>query len=202
MTIVPKQDGESKAATDKKQQLIKLQVTQTGKIKQEINTWSDGQTIETWTINGEKLVENPGSHGVLLVDPAHDRLASYYMRYDLSLLSWVSLNTYVSVETHEGHHCYMYKNGPLKSVPNGAINASLPNPSATLAEGFTGPGTQVWVDAETHQLVSVDDGRATYDFTFGPPPTTELILPPKFASLWQGYQDAMNPLKNLLPPSH
>ena len=121
------------------------------------------------------------------------------MPYDLTLLAWVSLRTYVHVETHSGHQCFLYKNGPPNNAPGNSTN---PNAGAAFAGGFASPSAQAWIDVESHQVVSVDDGTATYDFTFGPPPTAELVLPPKFASLWKGYQDAMNPLNIQYPPSH
>jgi len=202
MTVVPKQDGDSKNPAHKEQQLVKMQVTQTGKIKQEISTWSDGQTSEAWTINGKKLVENSKDHALILIDPAHNQSAGYYMRYDLALLSWVSLSTYVHAETHANHHCYLYKNAASTSPASKPADGRFANEDAGSSEGFAAPSVQVWIDVETHQVVSVDDGAMTYDFAFGPPPSAELVLPPKFASLWQSYQDAMNPLKNQLAPIH
>ncbi|HEY0255899.1 MAG TPA: hypothetical protein VGC39_00535 [Candidatus Methylacidiphilales bacterium] len=190
MTVVP---GETNPAPGAAGVLVQQQVTQTGKIKHEINSWSDGQKSEVWIVNGMLLVENPQGHFLNLIDPSRDQAAADYLRYEFSRLSWLSPNTYGHTEMHEGVSCYWFKNG----LQNNSTN-ELPAGGA----GFSSPSAEAWINAETRQVVSVKVGSTLYNFNYGAAPDSDLVLSPKFAALWQGYLAAINPLNVQQPPSH
>jgi hypothetical protein len=191
MTVVP---GVTQNAAGKTKELVQQEVTLTGKIKHEINTWSDGQKSEIWIVNGILLVEDPRKHFLTLIDPSRDPAAAYYLRYEFTQLSWLSPKTYVRAETHNGVPCYWFKKGSQNNL--------AADPSIDSETVFDGPSAEAWINAATRQLVSVKVGTTLYNFTYGAPPDSDLVLPPKFAALWQGYLEAINPLNVQQPPSH
>ena len=156
-------------------ELRQQQVAQTGKIRQEIDTWSDATKTEDWLVNGIRLHQHPLSHSILVFDPAHmgDLMVASFARYDFLTIGWLSPDTYLRAENYKKHLCYHFQK--------------------------SGGPDQAWIDVATKQTVAYNDGSKLYSYVYGPPPASELVLPPEYAKAWKQYQDTMNPLILHLP---
>jgi hypothetical protein len=172
----PSPTGKTAAGAFTSLELRRQQVAQTGKIRREIDTWSDGTKTEDWIVSGIRLYQHPISHNILVFDPAHmgDLVAAILSRYDFLTIKWLSLDTYTRAEKYQDHLCYHF-------------------------EKKSSPAAQAWIDVVTKRTVAYNDGTRLYIYVYGPPPASQLSLPPEYEKAWKQYQDMMNPLILHLP---
>jgi len=173
-------------------ELKQRQVTQTGKIQQEINRWSDGSTSQNWIMGNKRLVEEPLKHFIVVIDPDRDETAGFYTREDFLDIKWLSLDTFVHIESYQNHLCYYFQKNIANGSPGGRPEDYADNDYQRAANRAPG---QAWIDVKTKQMVAYNNGSNIYTFDYGPPPTAELVLPPAFAKVWQRFHDDLNPLK-------
>lgn len=194
ITWVLKFDSASGQTPDPKMlELVEQEGSQTGTICQEINTWSNGQTSETWISNGIYLIENPVQHDVLLLTPSGGKVDDYVLRYEISRLPWLSPDTYVRTEAHAGHSCHWFKKSP-----------HAPPAKATTVDdldlGFGAPSAEAWIDAATRQVAGLKVGSHSYTIVYGPAPASDLVLPPKFNNVLKPHLEMMDPNARRIPP--
>lgn len=183
------------------QELREQDVQQTGKIRQEIDTWSDGTKTEDWIVNGIRLHQHPISHRIFVLDPAHMGAftAAFFSRNDFLTIAWPSIENYVGAENYQKHLCYHFAKTP-PSLPGGQNDSQQAYQSRQLALAQQGRVSgQAWVDVTTKQMIAYNDGTKLYVYVYGPPPAADLVLPPDYAKAWKQYQDTIDPLKLHLP---
>ncbi|SDT94029.1 hypothetical protein SAMN05444156_0920 [Verrucomicrobium sp. GAS474] len=161
--------------------LRERQVVQSGGVRRESNKWSDGGQTENWQVNGIWMKEDPQTHTLSLIDPAHTAMAALILREAFLDQSWVGTGTYLRRDKLNGQPCFVYG----RAAANG---------------GAEGAAEEAWIAVDTRLIAFFDDGVRTYRFQYLPPPSSPPVLPPRFAGVYRKFQDDLNPLKIPQPP--
>jgi len=150
--------------------LVKIEVTDTGKARREMDFWSDGRTSERWSVDGVFLIQNVGD-GSIFATSEKSAQPGEGSRFTASDFRWLSAETFAGRVTHLGLQCFKYvKQSP--SAPTGAPSENEPSANPGTAEAL--------IDAQTLLPVALWRGTEKASFTFKQAPVATLQLPEKF----------------------
>lgn len=183
----PPKDIDKQAVSE----LIERQAVRARDVVRYIDTMSDGSKAETWLVGGKRLVEDPHTHSVSVMDPDHDPAAVVFKIYDPTNVDWISADKYVGVEKSDTGSFYVFDlNGAGGTVKSAYIESDYLLPS----------GRRAWVDIQSGRLARCSVNKRVYTIEYTDAPAAELALPPAFANAWTKFQSDRNPLKIERPP--
>lgn len=139
--------------------IVKLEVIDTGEVRQETEVRRDGRRIGRWYAEGVILVQNTADGSFFGIGERTARPGER-SRFTPGEFRWASEKTFAGVVTYRGRKCNKFLKGGVTSA---SANAENKQPE----EGA--PGTML-VDAETHLPVVFWDGAILAVFTFKQPP--------------------------------
>jgi hypothetical protein len=155
----------------------KIDVTATGNLCRSVATYSDGKTAEIWWLKSPQwvLFDRRDSAGVgVLTNP----MMMANLRPDAALFDWVNSRSFIKRSSYRGKDCDQYEaEFPPANHPPGVNPPAVPH--------------HAWVESQTGLPIALDDGVALYLFTFNPPPTVPLTMPPRFSQKLAELQDAL-----------
>lgn len=148
--------------------LQKIAITQVGKVRRDISTWSDGSTSQVWSLaeKGVSLFESnaKGKDVYLLRGERRHNVCPRLLRFDAESVSWISEKTLDKQPTGDGKFLH-YQSKVVIAEANGPIPAE----TATY---------QAWIDPKTLLPLRLDDGAALYSLTFSSDsPAEPLVMP-------------------------
>ncbi len=163
-------------------------ITQTGNLRRDVLTWSDGTTSEAWTMvsTGFTMLEKAAgtTKGIYKMPKKSSMRALLFptiLDMDTASLTWLNPSSFVDKNglkgrngSHYQSHGFLYNFVPAKSV-----------------------AIQAWVDAKSFIPFAFDDGQCLYELTFTSPPTEPLVLPDRFKEDMEYYQRANGTIKHL-----
>ncbi|GAT32628.1 hypothetical protein TSACC_21027 [Terrimicrobium sacchariphilum] len=183
----PPKGASSQAAPE----LIQREATRSRDVVRYVDSLSDGSKVETWILGGKRIVEDPQTHSVSVMDPDHDPVAVVYKIYDPANVDWITADKYVGVEKGEAGSFYVFDlNGSSGSGASPYVQSDYLLPS----------GRRAWVDVQSGRLAQCSVNKRIYTIEYTQAPTGDLVLPEAFARVWQKFQADRNPLKIERPP--
>ena len=149
-----------------------------GPVRRVLNTYAGKpKPMEFWVSGGVMMGMHPLSTGSLYFD---EGVAGGGQGSDLTPVfpeaKWVSLKNFSHWEKIEGRLCRVH----TTNLPPTKDGLGLVNPLVLAGE------TTAWIADDTRLPVKVKTESDTINFTYGPGPTSPLVLPPGYANLLQG----------------
>ncbi len=146
-------------------------------LRRDVIEWSDNSKSEVWRIGNLWLVETP--EGVLVIN--HLGFGANYgdwHSFDESYFAWATEKNSKSIEDFKGRPALFCEGAlPMASV---AMVKSPDTPADDTVSKAEAWRNKLWVDAETHLPMVLEEGLATYVFKFDDAPPAPLQVPVKF----------------------
>ncbi len=145
-------------------------------LRRDVIEWSDGSKSEVWLVGKLWLVET--SQRVLVIN--HMGFGANYgdwHAFDESYFSWATEKSAKGVEDFKGKPALLYEGGhslsavALAPPPDAPAGAPAPKPAAAR--------NKLWVDAESHLPLVLQEGPKSYVFTFAGAIAAPLVVPEK-----------------------
>lgn len=110
-TTQPTKSSEKMAKTDKLESPYPLsrEVTLVGAMRQEIVSWSSGETTEQWIVDGVMFEQLPGKKGVYIHDPRMDAAQRVPSLTSWSGLEWVRPGGKATRGSYKGQGCVVWE---------------------------------------------------------------------------------------------
>ena len=149
-------------------------------LRRDVIEWSDGSKSEVWLVGKLWLVET--SDRVMVIN--HIGLGANYgawHAFDESYFAWATEKTAKGVEDFKGKPALLYEGGQARPAVASAAPPDAPAPKAAVA------GRKLWVDAESHLPLVLQEGRQTYVFTFAGATPAPLVVPEKIQKEYERF---------------
>lgn len=182
--VSPAADG---AASETESRPVKVVVTRTGDLISEETSWSNGKKTERWIYRKNlAVVEDPVTGKLFRVSAASlvDDFGDY-TKGAFSELAWIGPEHYQGVRQVNERPCYIFTaaQGKVADQVGAELNADIPaelRGTASNPEDLTAA-----IDAATLLPVTYDNGRVLKTYRILRSPSTPLVLPPKFAEVFE-----------------
>jgi hypothetical protein len=154
--------------------------TKTENLKHDVEIYDDGTSEEYWFVKNLILLPDRNGRDVGIIDffkadKEHGEAGNPVSSPGFPGVGWIKMNYYDKVASIQGQPCYHYL---LKSA-----TPSLNPGSEPITNDI-----ESWISIKTDLPVRYSTGGVTYDYTFGSPPGSDLVLPPKYAQALKAYQ--------------
>jgi hypothetical protein len=144
--------------------LQEIRVVKTGITKHDTFVYSDGSTDETWYIGNKALMSDTfvKTNIYLTEFSSHDFTGAGDPVRSLGFtgMDWLQSKFFDKIVAYQNVACYHYR---------------LPSRSASV---------EAWVNVKSKQPVAYQINSMLYVYSFSPPPTTPLVLPPAYQAVW------------------
>jgi hypothetical protein len=179
-------DATNPTAAESEPRPTKVVVTRSGDVIREETSWSDRKKTEKWILRNNLQVLEDRATGRLFRLPATTLADDFtdYSKGNFSELAWIGPGNYQGVRPVNERPCFIFTAAPGKVVDQLAteLNAGMP-----AEMGGTVANTEslaAAIDAETLLPVSFSNGRVVKNYRILRPPTSPLVMPPKFAGVF------------------
>ena len=183
------------AANPPKRTVMSISVDLDPPLRRDVIEWSDKSKSEVWRIGGLWLVETP--QGVLVIN--HLNLGGNFddwHAFEDSHFDWTADAKATPIKNFKGRPALLYeRERPVTPAARAAVEipASLTGETVSTPEAET---NKLWVDAESHLPLAIQEGRITYVFQFRSTSSPPLKIPEKF----QMEYDRFRSLSQTPPP--
>jgi hypothetical protein len=164
-----------------------VRVVQSKDLRQEIKTYTDDSTAESWICSGHLLFEEVNDKKVRLL-PNFPVPATFFPE-----LAWVDISNYQGIEKRDKKLCYVFSN-------KASASEAVPSNEPTIK-----PGTQAmqnlksltpkiilkaWIEIQTKFPVTLEDPTQIITYTTLPTPDP-IKLPDRFSEVLKKYEDGV-----------
>lgn len=163
-----------------KPRIQEVTTVKTGDIRREVTTYTSGQKDERW-VKGDIVVRRSGLTGKIEVETESTAV-------DFPELSWIQPRDFKEVRKMHGAECLFFE-GQIErlQVEDGRLYGAI---------GGTGTEERLKatavIDLKTRRPLSLEFERVKRTYTFGPRPSSKLVLPRDLAAAVQKIQQQAN----------
>jgi hypothetical protein len=176
----PAADG---AAAETEPRPVKMVVTRTGDTIREETSWSVGKKTEKWILRKNLQVIEDLTTGRLFRLPATTLIDDFsdYSKGSFSELAWISPEHYQGVRKVNERPCFIFTAACGQAVGQLAAELNPEIPAELRGTATDDVKLDVAIDTATLLPVFFNNGRVMKSYRILPPPTSQLVMPPKFA---------------------
>jgi len=179
-------DATDPTAAESEPRPTKVVVTRTGDVIREETSWSDRKKTEKWILRNNLQVIEDRTTGQLFRLPATTLVDDFsdYSKGNFTELAWIGPGNYQGVRPVNERPCFIFTAAPGEVVYtlDEEVNAGMPaEMRGTMANTES---LAAAIDAETLLPVSFSNGRVVKNYRILRPPDAPLVMPPKFAGVF------------------
>jgi hypothetical protein len=165
---------------------IKVVVTRTGDLISEEISWSNGKKTEKWIYRTNLTVEEDPATGKLFRVSATSLLDDFgdYTKGAFSELAWIGPEHYQGVRQVNERPCYIFTAARGQAAGQLAAELSPDIPAELRGTATDDAKLTAAIDSETLLPVFFNNGRVLKGYRILRPPDAPLVMPPKFAGVF------------------
>jgi len=179
----PAGDG---AAAETEPRPVKVVITRTGDLIREQTLWSGRKKTEKWIYRTSLAVEEDPATGKLFRVPAVSLVNDFgdYAKGNFSELAWISPEHYQGVRKVNERPCFIFTAARGQAVGQLAAELNPDIPAELRGTATDDAKLTAAIDSETLLPVFFNNGRVLKGYRILRPPDAPLVMPPKFAGVF------------------